>query len=107
MKLGVKNRSMNYVTRDELFSKIKLSSGKFVSVRFVKADDTVRDLVGRLGVTKDVKGVGLKYDPDAVGNVIIRDVQKQAYRTIKKDRLLSAKIEGEEYSVMEDDFINE
>ena len=75
---------MNYVTREQLFSKIKASSGKFVSVKFVKADDT-----------------------DEVGNVIIRDVQKQAYRTIKKDRLLSAKIEGEEYSVMEDDFINE
>lgn len=98
---------MNYVTREQLFSKIKASSGKFVSVKFVKADDTVRDLVGRLGVKKDIKGVGLKYDPAEVGNVIIRDVQKQAYRTIKKDRLLSAKIEGEEYSVMEEDFINE
>lgn len=96
---------MKYVTKDELFSKIKASSGKFVSVKFVKADDSIRDLVGRLGVSKDVKGVGLSYDPDEVGNVIIRDVQKQAYRTIKKDRLLSAKIEGEEYSVMNEEFV--
>tara|TARA_B100001245_G_C22880275_1_gene423295 strand:+ start:1116 stop:1445 length:330 start_codon:yes stop_codon:yes gene_type:complete len=84
---------------------LKTSKGSFVSVTFTKKDGEIRVLNGRTGVSKDVKGVGLSYNPDDYNNLIIRDVQKQAYRTVKQDALISAKISGEEYAVIDDEFI--
>ena len=94
---------MRPVSKKDLFNRLKTSKGSFVSVTFTKKDGEIRVLNGRTGVSKDVKGVGLSYNPDDYNNLIIRDVQKQAYRTVKQEALISAKISGEEYIVVDDD----
>ena len=49
---------------EEAVIKIKESEGKIFSVVFEKrTTGEFRKLVGRLGVHKDVNGVGLRYDP--------------------------------------------
>jgi len=92
---------MRPVSRQNLFRRIKASKGRFLSVTFKQKDGTIRVLNGRTGVSVDVKGIGLSYDPDDFNNAIIRDVQIQQYRTVKQDALISAKIGGEEFIVEE------
>ena len=87
------------ISKEGLFRILKGSKGSFVAVTFKKKDGSVRKLNGRTGVSKDLKGVGLSYDPAEYNNLIIRDVQIQQYRTVKQDSLISAKIGGEEYIV--------
>lgn len=65
--------------------------GKIFSATFVKKDGTVRKIRARLGVTKALKGGELTYNPSEHNNLIVFDLEKQAYRTIKFDMLLEIK----------------
>tara|TARA_Y100000310_G_C20410607_1_gene681787 strand:+ start:104 stop:388 length:285 start_codon:yes stop_codon:yes gene_type:complete len=89
------------ISKEEARDIIKGSGGKFVSVKFVKKDGSVRDLNGRIGVYKSqyapLKNVGLKYNPNDYGLVSIFDVQKKAYRMINIETLSQLKIDGEVY----------
>lgn len=60
---------------------------KIFSATFEKADGTLRVGRFRLRVKKGVKGVGQKYDPPSRANLIVYDVDKRAFRTIKLTRL--------------------
>ncbi len=73
---------------------IEQSNGRFVSVSFVKKDGTVRNLVGRLGVTSHLKG-GKKTVPEDK-YITIFDTQKGAYRSINRDTILSVRSAGVE-----------
>lgn len=68
--------------------------GKIFSAEFTKKDGTVRKIVCRLGVTKDLKGGELTYNPSERNNLIVYDLQKKAYRTIKFDNLRQIKYNG-------------
>jgi len=89
------------ISKEEARDIIKGSGGKFVSVKFVKKDGSVRDLNGRIGVYKSqyapLKNVGLKYNPNDYGLMSIFDVQKKAYRMINIETLSQLKIDGEVY----------
>lgn len=80
---------------DILRNTIKATSGKIFSVRFIKADGSIRDMVCRISVHKGVKGNG---SPMSEAKRLIRwrvfDMQKQAFRTIPIDRILSVKASG-------------
>ena len=41
---------------------ILATNGKFFSVSFIKKDGSERKMTARLGVKKDIKGVGLKFN---------------------------------------------
>lgn len=71
--------------------------GLIFSVEFVKRDNTVRKMVCRTGVKKDLKGEGLKFDPIQKNLVSVWDMQAQGYRFIPVDRILSIKLRGEQY----------
>ncbi len=73
---------------------IENSQGKFVSCSFVKKDGTVRNLVGRMGVTKHLKGG--KKTVSTEQYVTIFDTQKQGYRSINRDSILSIRTCGVE-----------
>lgn len=74
-----------------------LVGGRFFGATFARADGSVRRGVFQLGVRgPDVVGVGLSYDPDERGNLIVWDVAKQDYRTIKVSRLQSIRFGGQE-----------
>lgn len=62
---------------------------------FVKADGSIRTGTFRLGVQKDQTGAGLAYRPNERGNLIVWDMAKGGYRTIKLARLLSIRAHGQ------------
>lgn len=77
---------------NELASIVAASNGRFVSVTFIKKDGTERSMLCRLGVTKYLKGGESKLNADQYLTVF--DVQKEAYRAINKDTILSVKLAG-------------
>jgi len=75
-----------------------VSTGKIFSASFTKADGTQRTMSCRVGVQKDLKGVGLQYDRRKAHNIVVWDMNANGYRTIKTDRLKWIQIEGERYN---------
>lgn len=80
------------VKLDEL---VQASNGKFVSVRFVKKDGSIRTMVCRLGVTKHLKGGSSTLDPAKYLTVF--DVQKEEYRAINRATIVSVTFGGVSY----------
>lgn len=78
---------------------LKSSGGHIFSVTFRKrTDGTVRTLVGRFGVAKGIKGTGLKFSTAEKGLLTVFDMQKNAYRMINLPELISARVEGRDYT---------
>lgn len=75
------------------------NKGQIFSVKFVKKDGTLREMVCRLGVKKHLKGGTLNYDAKSRGLLPVFDMQKQAYRMINTKTLISAKINGVNYDI--------
>lgn len=67
---------------------------KIFSAVFEKEDGSLREGRFRLGVKKGVKGVGLAYDPAKRANLIVYDMDKRAFRTIKLTRLKKITFDG-------------
>ena len=80
---------------NELASIVAASNGRFVSVTFIKKDGTERSMLCRLGVTKHLKGGESKLNADQYLTVF--DVQKEAYRAINRDTIVSVKLAGTTY----------
>ena len=80
----------------ELASIVAASNGRFVSVVFVKKYGTERAMLCRLGVTKHLTGGESKLNADQYLTVF--DVQKEAYRAINKETILSVKLAGTTYT---------
>lgn len=74
---------------------IESSNGKFVSVTFIKKDGTQRVLVGRLGVTKHLKGGQSTLDPAKF--ITIYDTQNEGYRAINRETIQSVRLDGKEF----------
>jgi len=49
---------MKEINRNKAVEVIKATNGGFFTATFIKKDGTVRTMNGRLGVAKDLKGVG-------------------------------------------------
>jgi hypothetical protein len=71
--------------------KILATNGKFFSVSFIKKDGSERKMTARLGVKKDIKGVGMKYDPLERNLIVVFDIHKKAYRMINLSTILTFK----------------
>ena len=70
------------------------SGGKFVSVTFTKKDGSIRQLTGRLGVTKHLKGGVSTLNPEQY--ITLYDVVNKGYRAINRATIKSVKANGEE-----------
>ena len=92
----IKGNTMNKLLFQIIDSLV--STGKIFSASFTKADGTQRTMSCRVGVQKDLKGVGLQYDRRKAHNIVVWDMNANGYRTIKTDRLNWIKIEGEKYN---------
>ena len=69
----------------------QIKNGKIFSVTFVKKDGSLRKMTARLGVKKDLKGVGLSFDPASKQLVVVFDMHKRAYRMINLQTIISFK----------------
>lgn len=74
---------------------IEQSHGKFITVKFIKKDGTLRTMRCRTGVTKYLKGGQSTLDPAKF--VTVFDVDKGEYRAINRDTIVSVACEGNVY----------
>jgi hypothetical protein len=70
---------------------ILATNGRFFSVSFIKKDGTERKMTARLGVKKDIKGVGLKFNPSERNLIVVFDIHKKAYRMINLSTIFKFK----------------
>ena len=72
-----------------IIEKILNSNGKIFTVTFIKKDGSLRELNGRLGVIKHLKGGVSTLDPDKY--ITVFDMQSKAYRAVNKLTIQSVK----------------
>ena len=74
--------------------KILATKGKIFGVTFIKKDGTTRNMTARLGVRKDLKGIGLSFSPDERNLIVVFDMQKKAYRMVNLSTIISIRHES-------------
>ena len=90
---------MTTIDRDTAKQYIYKTNGKIFSVVFTKKNGEKRKMGCRLGVSKYVKGVGLKFKPEKKSLIGVFDMVKHAYRFISLNTLEKLKINGHVYNV--------
>jgi hypothetical protein len=71
---------------------INEASNKFMTVTFMKKDNTVRTINGRLNVKKYLRGGKATVDTDKF--LVLYSVADQGYRAVNKDSILSIAVDG-------------
>ena len=90
---------MKTIDKDTAKKHIYKTNGKFFSAVFIKKNGDKRFIHCMTKSKKGVKGVGLKYNPDAVNNVIVKDLKIHQFRTINVDTLIELNTGGVKYKV--------
>lgn len=73
---------------NKLIEVIEKSSGRMLTVVFIKADGTERVLNGRVGVSKYVKGTGRTVNDNFF---TIYDVKNKGYRSVNKNTIIEVR----------------
>lgn len=81
--------------------KAKKENGQMFSVSFIKNDGSVREMTARLGVTKHLAGGELKFHAESMGYLPVFDMQKKGYRMININTLMTVKMDGTTYKVVD------
>lgn len=68
--------------------------GKVFTVEFIKKNGELRKMNARLGVKKGITGNGMKYKPTDKGLLPVYDMQKQGFRMINFETIVSYTIHG-------------
>ena len=90
---------MKTIDRDTAKQYIYKTNGKIFSAVFTKKNGEKRLMGCRLGVSKYVKGVGLKFKPEEKSLIGVFDMVKRSYRFISLNTLEKLKINGHVYNV--------
>ena len=90
---------MKKINRRDILNLLKENKDQFFSVVFLKKNGELRPMNCRLGVKKHLKGGKLSYNPKERNNLIVFDMQKEGYRTINLDTLITINMKGVEYHV--------
>ena len=90
---------MKTINKETAKMHIYKTNGKFFSAVFIKKNGDKRFIHCMTKSKKGVKGVGLKYNPDAVNNVIVKDLKIHQFRTINVDTLIELNAGGVKYKV--------
>lgn len=83
--------------RNNFLELIQNTNGRIFTVTFFKRSGGLRKINCGLGVKVGLKGVGQKYNPLDKGLITVWDMQKEGYRNINLECIVSAKIDGIEY----------
>tara|TARA_R110000822_G_C15217794_1_gene483946 strand:- start:271 stop:552 length:282 start_codon:yes stop_codon:yes gene_type:complete len=91
-------KTINKTTAKEL---IKDSKGLIFSTSFIKKDNTVRVLTGRLKVTQYLKENAKKqpYDPSKYNLQPVYDLKAKGYRMLNFNTLLTLNINANKYII--------
>ena len=93
---------MKIIDKDTAKQYIYKTNGKIFSAVFRKKDGTKRKMNCRRGVSKYVKGIGLKFKPEEHALIGVFDMHKKAYRFINTKTLEQIKIKGIKYNIKQD-----
>ena len=74
-------------------------NGRIFTVEFIKrTTGELRVMNCRRGVSKNVKGVGLAFDPGTKALMGVWDMQANAHRFVSLDSLVALKLAGQTYT---------
>tara|TARA_R110002153_G_scaffold264686_1_gene426736 strand:- start:279 stop:566 length:288 start_codon:yes stop_codon:yes gene_type:complete len=92
---------MQTINRTKAKELIKDSKGLIFNTSFIKKDNTIRTLTGRLKVTKHLKENAKKqpYDPSKYNLVCVYDMMAEGYRMINLNTLLTLNINANKYII--------
>ena len=100
---------MKTIDKDTAKKYIYATNGKIFSAVFTKKDGEKRKMVCKLGVSRYVKGVGLKFKPKELGYIQVYDMiyastvdPEKAYRFINTKTLEQLKVKGITYTIKQD-----
>lgn len=87
---------------NNIFAALKSARGHVFQVEFIKrTTGELRKMNARLGVSKNVTGEGLKFNPENTNNIVCWDMQKGAHRMISVENIKKLVIEGKTYQFSE------
>jgi len=92
-------KTQNTITTSEAKKLIFDNQNKIFSVEFIKKDNTRRLMIARLGVKKGVKGIGQSFEPSKYNLITAFDMQKDSFRMINCNNLISLKLRGTKYKI--------
>lgn len=86
------------------YSKLKSlllqNKDRIFSVHFIKKDGSLRKMICRLEVHKDVKGVGVNLSLEAASRILkVWDIQKAGWRSIPLDRVIEVRMLKQKYTI--------
>jgi hypothetical protein len=87
------------IKRTEAKRMIFETKGKIFGVKFTKKNGEERTMQCRRGVSKGVKGEGLKYNPEKFNLIPVFDMSNDGFRMINADTISEVKIGGTRYTV--------
>ena len=87
------------VSRLKVIKIIEQTQGKIFAVQFIKKDGTIRMMLARLGVQKNLKG-GSNGASEKNNLVTVWDMVANGYRMINLETLISLKASGREYQIV-------
>lgn len=87
------------INKLEAYLKIRETNGAIFTARFIKKDGTRRKMNCRLGVSRDIVGKGMNYNPLQKLLLPVYDMQACDYRNINLNTMYSLTINGTQYSV--------
>jgi len=90
---------MQKVSRLKVIKIIEDTKGKIFAVQFIKKDGTLRMMLARLGVKKNLKG-GTNGADTRNSLITVWDMAKGGYRMVNLETLLTLKVNGTTYEVV-------
>ena len=92
---------MQTINKNKAKELIKESKGLIFSTTFIKKDNTVRTLTGRLKVTQYLKENAKKqpYDPSKYNLQPVYDLKAKGYRMLNLNTLITLSINKEKYLI--------
>ena len=91
---------MKKIARKNILNILLENKGHVFSVVFLKKDGSIRKMQCRFGVKKHLKGGKLAFNPLERNLLVVFDMQKEAYRMINLETLMTINMKGTEYEVV-------
>lgn len=84
-------------SRDSVYNLIKSTNGKIFSVTFLKKDNTLREMVCRLGVTRHLQG-GEDNKAHLPQYINVFEMASEKYKTVTLDTITKIGYSGNTYT---------
>ena len=91
---------MEKISKRDILNLLKENSNSIFSVVFLKKNGEFRHMTCRFGVKKHLKGGKLAFNPLERNLLVVFDMQKEAYRMINLETLMTINMKGTEYEVV-------